>query len=68
MNDIIAYYEKEKSEKQKWLDENKELEGTTVYQGVLLGIAIYDVGIAMAKAFAEAVARANNAFTRHGRA
>jgi hypothetical protein len=63
MNDIVAYYEKEKAEKQKWLDENKELEGTTVYQGVLLGVAIYDFCISMAKAFAEAVAWANNVST-----
>lgn len=57
MNEVAAYYEKQKAEKQKWLDENKELKGTTIYQGALLGIAVYDVGIAMAKALAKVVGR-----------
>jgi hypothetical protein len=63
-NPVVEIYKKEKAKKQKWLEENKELEETTLYQTVLLGVAVYDVGIAMAKAIGEAVERANNAFTR----
>jgi len=68
MNDLVVY-EREKAE--KWLDENKELEGTTIYQCVLLSIAIYDVDVAMTKALAEffeEMALASNVFTRHRRA
>ncbi len=68
VDDVVAMYEKEKAEKQKWLEENKDVEGTTLYASVVLGVNIYDLGIAMAKAASEAIERANNAFTRRGRA
>lgn len=69
VDEVVALYEKEKAEKQKWLEENKDkdVEGTTLYASVVLGVNIYDLGIAMAKAAGEAIERVNNAFTRRGR-
>jgi len=68
IDEVVAIYEKEKAEKHKWLEENKDVEETTSYASVRLSVVIYDLGIAMAKAASEAIERANNAFTRQGRA
>jgi hypothetical protein len=54
-NSVVEMYKKQKAERQKWLDENKILKDTTVYQGVLLGIAFLDLGIAMAETFGNSV-------------
>jgi hypothetical protein len=54
-NSVVRMYEKQKAERQKWLDENECLKNTTMYQGVLLGIAFLDIGIAMAEKFGDSV-------------
>lgn len=63
-DEIIALYQKEKAEREKWLEENKDIEETITYASIKLGAAICDVGIVMAKAFNEATERINNAFAR----
>ena len=68
VDEVVASCEKEKADKQKWLEANKDIEETTLYAFVVLGVNIYDLGIAMAKAASEAIGRANNAFTRHWQA
>lgn len=54
-NSVVEMYEKQKAERQAWLKENECLKNTTVYQGVVLGIAFLDLGIAMAEKFGDSV-------------
>jgi hypothetical protein len=61
INSVVEMYEKEKAVNQKWLDENKELEETTIYAATKLKVALCDVGIVFATAFGEAVESANKA-------
>jgi hypothetical protein len=54
-NSAVQMYEKQKAERQKWLDENKSLKNTVMHQGVLLAIALLDIGMAMAEKFGDSV-------------
>jgi len=63
-NPVVELYEKDKAIHEKWLEENKGCEEAMLYQGILLRVAILDVGIAMAQAFGEAIERANKACKR----
>ena len=54
-NSVVEMYEKEKAERQAWLEENKCLKNTTMYQGVLMGIAFLDIGIVFAEKFGDSV-------------